>query len=85
MSMQMKSARHAGCERADVVAAQHGGAAERRDFQRVARGHRRRVPIQHAGDEAGLACLVEKIGRVVRRGAVGAQPHAARRRHACGE
>ena len=65
----------AGLERADVVAPQHGGAAARREPQRVARGQRAAAAAAPRHEQR-LLHLEEQIAALVRRGAVDAEPDA---------
>ena len=62
-------------ERADVVAAEHGGAAAGAEREGVADGHRRR-PAAAAGDEQRLLDLEEEVAPLVRGRAVDAEPDA---------
>ena len=62
-------------ERADVVAAQHLGAAARREAQRVARGQRRRAAAA-ARDEQRVLHVDEEVAALVRGAAVDAEPDA---------
>ena len=62
-------------ERADVVSAEHGGAAAGAERERVADGHRLR-PAAAAGDEQRLLDLEEEVAALVRGGAVDAEPDA---------
>ena len=75
MRQTAKSARLPGCERADVVAAQHLGAAARREPQRVA-GGQRLAAAASARDEQRVLHVDEEVAALVRRAAVDAEPDA---------
>ena len=62
-------------ERADVVSAEHRGAAARAEPQRVPHGQRRRAAAP-ARDEQRLLDLEEQVAALVRRRAVDAEPDA---------